>query len=211
MVCRFDELPSTLLGFEEGLEWDGGLVVRDVEGWPVPFIFKLFEDLFKCCYNGGVCESLEREGEDKVGVIVVGDEEVLVAVEREGGEGACAICVDCAPLFVGEGSVHEDIACVCAVGGCDAQGGREVWVFVAVTWGGSCAAYADAWSFHTSFGRRWGRSKMALDVQGGHEWPVGEVAVLYGSEECRNGWAKQGLVHVFKLVLSMSDGVDGVC
>ena len=53
MVCRFYELPLAILLLEEGFDGLGALVIRDVKGRFVPFIFQLVEHRFEC-FDGGL-------------------------------------------------------------------------------------------------------------------------------------------------------------
>ena len=81
MVCWFYELPFAILLLEEGFDGLGALVIGDVKGRFVPFIFQLVEYRFECLDDGLIFQIVDWFRKYVVGIVVIRDEEVLHAIE----------------------------------------------------------------------------------------------------------------------------------
>ena len=71
VVCRFDKLPLAILLLEEGFDGLGALVIGDVKGRFVSFIFQLVEHRFESFDDGLIFQITDWLCKNVVGVIVV--------------------------------------------------------------------------------------------------------------------------------------------
>ena len=72
---------GTATGLHEGFDSHCGLIVCDVEGGGVSFVMKDIVDLFKSSENIAVGGGDNWDSKYVVGVICIGDEEEMLAIE----------------------------------------------------------------------------------------------------------------------------------
>ena len=80
MIRRFDKLPLAFLVCEVLFYGVGGLVVSDIELWFEPLVVERVENFFKASDDGRIRLIFDRDGKDVIGIIVIRDEVVLVAI-----------------------------------------------------------------------------------------------------------------------------------
>ena len=80
VICRFYKLPFAIVGGKIPFYGVGGLIVCDVEFRFVSFFFERTENCVESFDDGRICLVFYRNGEYVVGVIIVCDEVVLVAI-----------------------------------------------------------------------------------------------------------------------------------
>ena len=101
MVCWFYKLPFAILLLEDGFDGLRALVIGDVKGRFVPFIFQLIEHRFECFDDGLIFQIVDWFGKDVVGIVVVRDKEVLHAIEVADWQCACLVGIHSTGLFIG--------------------------------------------------------------------------------------------------------------
>ena len=101
------------------------LIVGYVEGGGVTVVSQCCVDLFEGSEDCGIGGGRNRNSEDVVGIVVVSDEEVLVAVNGSCRKCPCAVCVECTMLFVGKSCVTKYVGDLV-----HADKGGVVWVLL---------------------------------------------------------------------------------
>ena len=79
MVVWLHKLHHSILGFHEGLDRCRSLVIHDIEGWRETFFGQGIEDTFECCDDVRALRGHDWDGKNIVSVVVVRNEEELLA------------------------------------------------------------------------------------------------------------------------------------
>ena len=128
-VCLHDALPilscptitnlpltspttSAILLLEEGFDGLGALVIGDVKGRFVPFIFQLVEYRFECLDDGLIFQIVDWFRKYVVGIVVIRDEEVLHAIEVADRQCACLVGIHSTGLFIGQRCETKNIVSI---------------------------------------------------------------------------------------------------
>ena len=100
VVMWFNELYGYV--FAETILFDrrGRLVIRDIECWCVSVCCQCFYNHAEGVHDVFTFGGFDRDGKDVVGVVIVGDKDELLAVQRTDWEVAGAVGVECSMLFV---------------------------------------------------------------------------------------------------------------
>ena len=83
MINWFHKLPVTFFRLEESFYGFCYLVFGDIEGRLVTFVLHFLKHLFERLDYGFICDVLDWDRKDVVCVVVICDEIVLVAVQRD--------------------------------------------------------------------------------------------------------------------------------